>query len=568
MADRTFKLAFVGDASKALGAIGSVDKGLSGLGSKVQGVAKGITLAATGAIAGGLAYATQSAMTFEKQFSEVATLLPDMDASGIANLRKEVLATSKEFGIATDKAVPAFYQAISSGVPASNVADFMRVASKAAIGGVTELETAVDGISTAINSYGVENLSAQKAADIMFTTVKLGKTNFAQLSQSLFNVLPTANSLGVTFEDVSASLAAMTLQGVPTSVATTQLRQAFVEASNGGSDLDKAIRKLNGGQGFADLIKKGMTSSEIFDALRQSMPEQKFRDMFGSVEALNAALAITGDKAPLVNSNMEAMGKSAGAVDAAFETVAATTQYKYDKAVNSLKVSAIELGTIALPYVTKAIDFLSGVLDGNSGKWTLVIGAILAVITGISALITVVTPIIGLLGMAGLGGAAAALGPLIAAAFPFLLVAAAVAAIIAAGYLLITHWDEVKAKAGEVWSAIANNGITGSGNAAGGKRSASASAADARAALGITVGQTAQFGGGVGEFASGGFVPGSGPKLAIVHGGEEIRTPAQQRGGGNIHIHVYGSVHDDASLANKVRDVLNADQRRGSLGFA
>ena len=565
MADRTFKLAFVGDASKALGAIGSVDKGLSGLGSKVQGVAKGITLAATGAIAGGLAYATQSAMTFEKQFSEVATLLPDLDASGIAALRKEVLATSKEFGIATDKAVPAFYQAISSGVPAKNVAEFMSVASRAAIGGVTELETAVDGISTAINSYGVENLSAQKAADIMFTTVKLGKTNFAQLSQSLFNVLPTANSLGVTFEDVSASLAAMTLQGVPTSVATTQLRQAFVEASNGGSDLDKSIRKLNGGQGFADLIKKGMTSSQIFDALRKSMPEQKFRDMFGSVEALNAALAITGDKAPLVNSNMEAMGKSAGAVDAAFKTVSETTQFKYDKALNSLKVSAIEFGTLALPLVTKGIEFASSVLDGNSGKWTLVAGAILAVIVGISTLITVVTPIIGLLGMAGLGGAAAALGPLIAAAFPFLLVAAAVAAIIAAGYLLITHWDQVKAKAAEVWASIANNGITGSGHAAG-PRSTSASAADARAALGVTVGQRNQWGSGMGEYASGGFVPGSGPKLAIVHGGEEIRTPAQQRAGGGTVINIYGS--PIATLAELERLVQLANTNLRARGGA
>lgn len=60
----------------------------------------------------------------------------------------------------------------------------------AAVGGVTELETAVDGITSVVNAYGDDVLSAAEASDLMFTAVKLGKTDFTQLSASLFNVIP------------------------------------------------------------------------------------------------------------------------------------------------------------------------------------------------------------------------------------------------------------------------------------------------------------------------------------------------------------------------------------------
>ena len=67
-------------------------------------------------------------------------------------------------------------------MPPDNVIDFMRTATEASIGGVTDLETAVDGITSVVNAYGEEAISASKASDLMFTAVKLGKTDFTQLS--------------------------------------------------------------------------------------------------------------------------------------------------------------------------------------------------------------------------------------------------------------------------------------------------------------------------------------------------------------------------------------------------
>ncbi|MCA9900631.1 MAG: phage tail tape measure protein [Candidatus Competibacteraceae bacterium] len=308
-----------------------------------------------GALVGALTAATKAAIdfgkesvaefqTFEKGIKEVYTLLPGASDEALGQMRDDIIDFSKEVGRTTDETVPALYQAISAGVPPENVFDFMEVASDAALGGVTDLETAVDGISSAVNAYGAEALSASSASDIMFTAVKLGKTDFEQLSNSLFNVVPTAASLGIKFEDVAASLAALTAQGTPTSVATTQLRQAFVEASKAGTGLDLAIKDLTG-KSFAELIADGKTSTEIFSDLRNSMPEQEFRDLFGSVEAANAVLGVTSDTGLGIIDTFGGIEGTFDATAAAAETMAGSMEHleaRVEAAGEAFKIQAGE----------------------------------------------------------------------------------------------------------------------------------------------------------------------------------------------------------------------------------
>lgn len=286
--------------------------------------------------------------TFEKSMSEVFTLMPGITQDAMGKMEDDVLAFSAQVGRQTDETIPALYQAISAGVPPENVFDFLQVASDAALGGVTDLETAVDGITSVTNAYGTEVLSAANASDVMFTAVKLGKTDFEQLSSSLFNVIPTAASLGISFEDVAAQLAVLTGQGVPTSVATTQLRQAFIEASKGGTKLSNAIQDLTG-KSFTDLIADGHTSAEIFQALRRSMPEQEFKDLFGSVEALNAVLGVTGPNANKTAAAMLEMENASGATAAAAETMSQSYEHLQNETAAAKEQLMIMVGEGLVP---------------------------------------------------------------------------------------------------------------------------------------------------------------------------------------------------------------------------
>lgn len=328
----------------------------TGFARSVGGAALSAGKVAAGAIVNFAKEASAEFQQFETNISEVFTLMPDMSAAAMSQMEADVLAFGVSVGRQTDETIPALYQAISSGVPSDNVFDFLQVASDAALGGVTDLETAVDGITSVTNAYGTEVLSAAEASDVMFTTVRLGKTNFEQLSSSLFNVIPTASALGVSFEDVSANLAAITLQGTPTSVATTQLRAAFVEASKGGTALSDAIKDLTG-KSFTDLIASGQTSSEIFDNLRSSMPEQEFKDLFGSVEALNAVLGITGPNAVTVDNAFNQMQESAGATAAAADTMSQSYGHLQEETLAAKEQVMILIGEGLIPGQAAAMAF-------------------------------------------------------------------------------------------------------------------------------------------------------------------------------------------------------------------
>src|SRR5690606_37371303 len=128
---------------------------------------------------------------------------------------------------------------IGAGLDVSQINAFMDTAAQAAVVASTDIHTAVDGLTSVVNAYGADVVEAAKASDIMFKTVDLGKVEFQELSRFLYNVIPTAASLGLAFEDVGAAIALLTAQGTPASVATTQIRQLLVELQKPTTEVSK-----------------------------------------------------------------------------------------------------------------------------------------------------------------------------------------------------------------------------------------------------------------------------------------------------------------------------------------
>ncbi len=352
---------------EASGVLGAVSKKAGGLANVMGKAIRAGALAGGVAVAGLGIAAIKMGLDFEKGMAEVRTLLPELSEEGFGQLKQGVLDLSKELGIATSEAVPGLYSAISLGVPPDNVLSFMETAAKASIGGVTDLDTSVKVIQGTIKSYGEGVLDAQQVSDILFTAVKLGGTTFSELGASLSKVLPTAAAIGVSFEDVTSQIAVMTSQMVPTAEAVTLMKQGFAEASKTGTKLSDAIVDLTG-RSFAELIKKGASTSEIFDSLRSSMPLQEFKDLFGSNEAMNAALLITGPNAQAAADALAEAKDSAGAGEAAFDVMADTASNKLGVAINLLKVTLTELGIKILPLLTKGLDKVLPFLEENLPK--------------------------------------------------------------------------------------------------------------------------------------------------------------------------------------------------------
>ncbi|WPC23856.1 phage tail tape measure protein [Brachyspira hyodysenteriae] len=352
------------DASQAIEAFGKLkdkttdlEKGFDKIGKSFDKFGSLATKSLTVPIAAGttaFALATKKATDFDNGMREVLTLLPKLGSEGFESLKQETLAFSKELGKVPEEVVPALYQSLSAGVPRENVFEFLKTAGEAAIAGVAELETSVDGLTSVTNAYGTEVLNANRASDIMFQTLKLGKTDFTQLSQSLFNVIPTASALGVKFEDIGAAIAVMTAQGTPTSVATTQIRQALVELNKEGSITDIAFREI-AGKSFKEFIEQGGTLQEALQMLAEKADKsgKDISSMFSSVEAANAGLALSGKNASKFKDALDQMNNSAGATAEAFKKIDDGPARQFEKIKAELSALVVELGNSLLPVVNE-----------------------------------------------------------------------------------------------------------------------------------------------------------------------------------------------------------------------
>lgn len=442
-----------------------VDKQLGGLQGKLTSVGQSMTKVGKGmTMAGGAMVGVVSAIAipslkmagdFSTAMREVNTMLL-LTEEEFQKLSDDTRELARAMGVDAPEAAKALYQAISAGVPKENVLEFLEIATKAAIGGVTNTETAVDGLTTVINAFKLPMSDAQKVADIMFTTVKGGKTTFDELSASLFQVSPIAAASGVSFEEVAAALATMTKQGVPTSVATTQLRQAMVMLQKPTADMAIVLETLGYESGQAMLEELGF--AETLNVLRDSTggSNEMLMKMFGSVEAGGAVLALTGENADVFATDLEAMASASGAATDAFEEMEKSGSRQMAHLMAGLKDVAITIGNALMPVLKSIMETVKPIVE-KIGAWVKenpkLVKTVLVVVGAVGGLLVVLGPILMVIGsllpmLPLLGGALAVLTG------PVGLVVAAIAGLIAIGVLVWKNWDTIRAKATEIWGKI------------------------------------------------------------------------------------------------------------------
>ena len=345
-------------------------KGIDGVQNKMDKVSKKMKIAGgimVGAVAAIGVASLKMAGDFDGAMREVNTMML-LSEDEYKDFSKEVQNLAKTMGVNAVDAANALYQAISAGVPKENAIDFLTIATKAAIGGVTDTKTAVDGLTTVLNAFKIPMSDAQHVADLMFTTVKRGKTTFPELAASLFNVAPIAAAAGVKFEEVTAALASITKQGVPTAVATTQLRAAIQAMTAPTIRQRKMIEELGIEMSAAALQSRGLagTLNLIMEATGGDM--EIMRKLVGSVEAVQAVLALAGQNAETFAGDLEAMENATGAATDAFDQMEQSTGRQLEKLKVQFQDIGITIGTALMPVLKKLLDAIMPIIT-KVGEW-------------------------------------------------------------------------------------------------------------------------------------------------------------------------------------------------------
>lgn len=434
------------------------------LGNEVQGTTKAFkALTAAGVAAFGakmfktgaaaLGSLSNSAAGFETRMAEVSTLL-DTNQVSMKGLGNEVLGMSTKFGLPATEQASAMYQILSAGV--GDTAESMKVleaSNKLAIGGVTDVATAADGLTTIMNAWKLNADDASSVTDTLFATMKGGKTTIPELSQFIYQAAPLASQLGVSLEELGGSIIAMTKQGTPTSVAMTQIKAAMTALIRPTEDMEALWKKAGYESGSAAVHALGYQKALDLVTKAAKGNEGVMTKLLGSQEAVLGALQVTGENSQIFNEAMGSMATKAGLTEEAYAKMANTFERRQAKMDAQFELMKITLGNVLLealvPLIEKLSEYIGIVSDWLAQNPVVAKGlvALIAIFTVLAGVITVVAVAMGVLSLVG--------APIIAI---ILAIGAAIGLVAAVGYHMYYSWQQFSAglpgflaKAKEYW---------------------------------------------------------------------------------------------------------------------
>lgn len=293
-----------GDTSGADGALDRLDGKVRSSAATIGRGALAIG-AGFGAAAAGIGAAT---MKMEDALAPIATLV-DSDSKQYVELTagiKDFVAHSprdaNEIGMAA-------YTTLSAGITdTTKVMEAMKASGQLAAAGLGDMGQATDLITSAINSFSGEGLDADKAAKLFFGTIASGKTTTSDLAQGFGQIAPLAGAAGIKFNDLLAATAALTSTGQSASVAYSGIKGAItgiIKPTKEASDTAKALGlEFNA----AHLKNVGLPQFLAEIQAKTGGNTETMASLFGSVEGLNAVLALTGPQANAFAGNLENIG--------------------------------------------------------------------------------------------------------------------------------------------------------------------------------------------------------------------------------------------------------------------
>ncbi len=350
-------------ATSSLSSFSSSGKKTSGtMSAIVKGIA-GITAAciSLNAAVGFGKSVIELGSAYQDSVAKVSTIA-DTTVKSISELSSETLALSNATGTAATDINEALYQAISAGADTAHATELVGVAVKAAKGGFTDTTTAVDGLTSVLNTYGMATTDAQSLANQFLITQNKGKTSFGELATTIGQVAPVAKSTGVGIDELLSGVASLTANGLSTSSAMTGMKAALSNIIKPTSDAQKMAKELGIDFSTTALQSQGLSGFMKTLAEKTGGNTDKMAKLFGSVEGLNAMLTLTSSGGmKLMGDTMSEMQNNTTALEDAYGAMTNTVTAQVDVLKNKLSNMKINIfeqldGSRFVELIKKASD--------------------------------------------------------------------------------------------------------------------------------------------------------------------------------------------------------------------
>ena len=307
--------------------------------------------------------AGQSFNEYSRALAEVSTLIEGTEDQ-LELLDNSAKTLASTFGGTATQQVQAFYQAISAGAGSVEEANLLLEQSNVlAVAGVTDVITATRALSSALNAYERSGLTAAEASDILFSGVKAGVTTVAELQSGLSDIVPIASQIGISYTETTAALAALTTVSANTATSSTQLRSVFNSLLKPSGEARRFAEELTLEFNTQALASRGLAGFLADVAEKTGGSAEQMTVLFGSAEAANAVISLTGSTAEAFSDTLEDMASAAGAATEAANKVSQSLSQRLRVALGDLGTKMLEIGEAILTVVVPALEVLVDLLN-------------------------------------------------------------------------------------------------------------------------------------------------------------------------------------------------------------
>lgn len=308
--------------------------------------------------------ATDTFTSFDTAMTQVSTLsgVAQQDVQGWTD---DVMALGHTYGVSATEAAQGLYFITSAGISASQAMDVLNVAAKSSALGLGTTATTADVVTSAINQYGAENITAAHAADVLTVAVRTGKGEADELAGALAKVIPLAGSMGVSFDEVAGVMSAMTLSGTSADEAATQINALLTSLQKMPAANQRNMKALTG-LDYATvqnmLHNQGLTETlrTVYNAFQNN--DDAIGKVFGNVRALRGITNLFGEKEQQTLGVINQTTHAVGAQDEAMQKLAGSKAFQLKQAQADFSNAMTNIGGMVTPVVTQVTEAFAAVI--------------------------------------------------------------------------------------------------------------------------------------------------------------------------------------------------------------
>lgn len=202
-----------------------------------------------------------------------------------------------------------------------------------------------------LKAFNQSKVAAADAGTMFQRLQRLGPNVFSELGKGMVNIGTVADPVSMRFGKFIKEVQAGT-------ISTTDYRHALLSLSpTTRSQIEQFVTVQNKAKGFNSELRAGGNASQTFNAALKAM--------LGGATGLNTALMLTGGSAHVMSANVKAVGeagKKSGKDIATWGEMQKSFNVQLDKFKAFIEVAGIRLGTVLIPQLMKAGQFVAGTL--------------------------------------------------------------------------------------------------------------------------------------------------------------------------------------------------------------